>query len=197
MCQANFSFRTASTHLALMGTWLTKIASERLRFIIQIRRSFTSSYMLIDILDDVFLQVLLNALLLPCSGLVGITEIPSWELGIYVFPSGLCPELLDNTNGCRYILVHKIHLQLKLYHCNTLLSTYIQQNNQKVEQNKFNNKIAFPFGDVTFPIFDVLFKTPNFQMGFPTFDVTGRYFRLGNSVFPYFQRPSNTTLVWL
>ena len=49
-------------------------------------------------------------------------------------------------------LVHKIHWQLKLYHCNALLYTYIQQNNQKVEekQNKFTNKIAFPVDDVTF-----------------------------------------------
>ena len=53
-------------------------------------------------------------------------KIPNWELGISVFPSGLCPELLDDTNECQYILVHKIHLQLKLYHCNALLSTYIQ-----------------------------------------------------------------------
>ena len=36
--------------------------------------------------------------LIPCSGLVGITEIPNWELGISVFPSGLCLELLDDTN---------------------------------------------------------------------------------------------------
>ena len=50
--------------------------------------------------------------LMPCSGLVGITEIPNWELGISVFPSALCPELLDDTNECQYILVHKIHLQL-------------------------------------------------------------------------------------
>ena len=115
---------------------------------------------------------------------MGITEIPNWELGISVFPSGLCPEQLDNTNECQYILVHKIHLQLKLYHCNTLLSTYIEQNNQKVGGEKITNKIAFPVGDITFPIFDVLFKTPNFQMEFPTFDVTGQYFRLGNLVFP-------------
>ena len=46
---------------------------------------------------------------MPCSGLVGIMEIPNWELGISVFPSGLCPELLDDTNECQYILVHKIH----------------------------------------------------------------------------------------
>ena len=125
---------------------------------------------------------------MPCSGLVGITEIPDWELGISVFLSGLCPELLDDTNECQYIFMHKIHLQLKLYYCNALISTYIQQNNQKVEKKqnnlKFTNKIVFLVGDVTFPIFDVLFKTPNFQMGFPTFDVTGQYFRLGNLVFP-------------
>ena len=58
------------------------------------------------------------------------------QLGISVFPSDLCPELLDDTNECQYILVHKIHLQSKLYHCNTLLSTYIQQNNQKVGKTK-------------------------------------------------------------
>ena len=45
---------------------------------------------------------------MPCSELVGITEILSWELDS-VFPSGLCPELLDDTNECQYILVHKIH----------------------------------------------------------------------------------------
>ena len=89
---------------------------------------------------------------MPCSRLVGITEIPSWELGISVFPSGLCPELLDDANECQHILVHKIHWQLKLYHCKASLSTYIQQNNQKVgkKQNKFTSKIAFPVGDVTF-----------------------------------------------
>ena len=105
----------------------------------------------------------------------------NWELGISIFPSGLCPELLDDTNECQYILVHKILLQLKLYHCNALLSTYFQQNNQKVEenQNKITNKIAFPIGDVTFPIFEVLCKTPTFQMGFPIY-YYAEYFRLGN-----------------
>ena len=63
--------------------------------------------------------------------------------------------------------VHKIHLQLKLYHCNALLSTYIQQNNQKAEKPppKFTNKIVFLVGDVTFPIFDVLFKIQKFPNG--------------------------------
>ena len=46
---------------------------------------------------------------MPCSELVGITEIPNWELGISLFLSGLCQELLDDTNECQYILVHKIH----------------------------------------------------------------------------------------
>ena len=87
-----------------------------------------------------------------------------WELRkfpISVFPSGLCPELLDDTNECQYILVHKIHLQLQHYHCNALLSTYIQQNNKKVEQkqNKFTYKIAFPVIDVTFP-FSMCFSKP-------------------------------------
>ena len=50
---------------------------------------------------------------MPSSGLMGITEIPNWELGISVFPSGLCPELLDVTNECQYILVHKIPLTVK------------------------------------------------------------------------------------
>ena len=86
------------------------------------------------------------------------------ELGISFFPIGLCPEILDDTDECQYILEHKILLQLKLYHCYSLLSTYIQQNNQKVGQ-KFTNKIAFPVGDVTFPIFDVLCQNPKFPNG--------------------------------
>ena len=93
-------------------------------------------------------RVLLLAVM-PCSGPVGIMEIPSWELGISVFPSNLCPELLDDTNECQYILVHKIHLQLKLYHCNALLSKYIQQNNQKVGKNKTNLPIRLLFRLVT------------------------------------------------
>ena len=56
---------------------------------------------------------------------------------------------MDDTNECQYILVHKIHLQLKLYHCNVLLSTYIQQNNQKVEKNKTNLPIRLLFRLVT------------------------------------------------
>ena len=98
---------------------------------------------------------------MPCSGLVGIAEIPNWELGISVFLSGLCPELLDDTNECQYILVHKIHLQLKLYHCNALLSTYIQQNNQKVENNKTNlpKRLLFPLVTSLSP-FSMCFSKP-------------------------------------
>ena len=86
---------------------------------------------------------------MPCSGHVGTTEIPKWKLGISVFPSGLCAELLGDTNECQYILVHKIHLQLKLYYCNALSSTYIQQNNQKVEKNQNNLPIRLLFRLVT------------------------------------------------
>ena len=63
---------------------------------------------------------------------MGITEIPNSQ-----FPSRLCLELLDDTNECQYILVHKILLQLKLYLCDSLLSTYVQQNNHKVGKKKY------------------------------------------------------------
>ena len=103
---------------------------------------------------------------MPCSELVGITEILNWELGISVFPSGLCPELLDDTNECQYILVHKIHWQLKLYHCNALLSTYIQQNNQKVEKNKTNLPTRLLFRLVTsLSDFRCALQNPKFPNG--------------------------------
>ena len=111
----------------------------------------------------------------------------NWELGIEnfrFFPSRLCPELLDGTNECHYILVHKILLQLQLYHCNSLLFTYIHQNNHKVEEKNITNKIAFLIGNATVPIFNVLCKTSTFQLGFPGYYYAGQYFRLGNLVFP-------------
>ena len=98
-------------------------------------------------------RLIKKSLLLPCSGLVGSTEIPNWELGISVFSQWFVSETIGWYKWVPiHFLVHKIHWQLKLYHCNALLYTYIQQNNQKVEekQNKFTNKIAFPVDDVTF-----------------------------------------------
>ena len=59
--------------------------------------------------EYVYIFFAMRLVVMPCSGLVGITEIPNWELGISVFPSGLCLKLLDDTNECQYILVHKIH----------------------------------------------------------------------------------------
>ena len=133
------------------------------------------------------------------SSLVAFTccrNYGNWELGISIFPTGLCPKLLDDTNKCQYILVHKILLQLKFYNCNSLLSTYIQRNNQKVEnknKNNFTNKIAFLIADVTFPIFYVLCKTLTFQMGFPRLNCAEQYFHLkkfGTSVIPMsFEHP--------
>ena len=72
-----------------------------------------------------------------CSAAFRGIGIENLELVISIFPSCLCPKLLDDTNDSQYILVHEILLQLKLYHCNSLLSFFIiQQNNQKVEKKK-------------------------------------------------------------
>ena len=70
------------------------------------------------------------------------------ELGISVFPSGLCPELLDDTNECQHILVHKIHLQLKLYHCNALLPIYISSKTINKSCQKPTIELAGRLGDI-------------------------------------------------
>ena len=104
--------------------------------------------------------------IMPCSGLVGSMEIPNWNWEFPFFPSGLCPKLLDDTNECQYILVHKIHWQLKLYHCNASLYTYIQQNNQKVEEKQKKLPIRLLFRLMTsLSDFRCALQNPKFPNG--------------------------------
>ena len=87
----------------------------------------------------------------------------------------------DDTKECQYILVHKIQLQLKLYHCNTLLSTYIQQNNQKVKKNKTNLPIRLLFWLVTsLSPFSMCFSKPRISK----WDFPDRGLLQAQTVFP-------------
>ena len=75
--------------------------------------------------------------------------IRNWEFPFFPVVCVRNYWMIIDTNECQYILVHKILLQSKLYHCNSLLSTYIQQNNQKVVKNKTNLPITLLFRLVT------------------------------------------------
>ena len=85
----------------------------------------------------------INLILCPVRDSWELWKFPIGNWEFLFFPSGLCPELLDDTNECQYILVHKIHWQLKPYQCNALLSTYIHQNNQKVEKKNLPIRLFF------------------------------------------------------